>query len=271
MNHRLLSKEQKRRNRRERSRRNYNQKAARRREAAFLELRDPVLLTSPFVSAFTCTELANQPRVATVRALVRRLNRIDTTLPDPEQTAGAGRNIPRPHRKLWPRNRGSIPQLSAQFPNADQFLGTEKALQHARDLLSTHDPAQILYFLTTPNAIGLAPSGCAELASQVGLIFDAAVIQKVEEAHEFRKRLNVAHATYRAMVAAGELEGAPGDWAFFDNAALHVTLLGLKLPHLLRRDRFLVRLSYRDGRIVCLDLHSSSYGCLCRHPVDSVN
>jgi hypothetical protein len=122
--------------------------------------------------------------------------------------------------------------------------------------------------LTTPNAIGLPPSGCAELASQVGLTFEAAVIQKVEEAHEFRKRLDVAHATYRAMVAAGELEGAPGDWAFFDSAALHATLVGLHLPHVLRRERFLVRLSYGEGRLVCFDLHSLGYRPLCRHPVD---
>jgi hypothetical protein len=73
MNHRFPTEEQKRRNRRERLRRNRCQKASRRREAALLRLHEPVLLTSPFVSALTCTELLNQPRVAAVRGLVRRL------------------------------------------------------------------------------------------------------------------------------------------------------------------------------------------------------
>jgi hypothetical protein len=197
----------------------------------------------------------------------------DTTLPDSEESAGTGQNIRRPRRTLWRRNRGIVPELVCQpVINNQEFLGTENALERARDLLASHDCAQILDFLATPNAIGLAPSGCAELASQVGLTFDAAVIQKVEEAHEFRKKLNVAHATYRAMTAAGQLKIAKGTWAFFDSAALHATLAGLHLPHVLRRNHFLVRMGYRDGRIVCLDLHAAaSYFPLCRHPVGSVN
>jgi hypothetical protein len=270
MNYRLLTQEQKRCNRRERFRRNRCQKASRRREAALLQLRDPVLLRSPFVSALTCTELLNQPRVAAVRGLVRRLNRIDTTLPDLEQTAGAGQNIPRPRRTLWMRNRGIVPELVRQpVINIQEFLGAEKALQHARDLLSTHDPAQILDLLTTPNAIGLAPSGCAELAWQVGLTFDAAVIQKVQEVREFNTRLVAAQTMYLAMTAASQLKTAKGTWAFFDSAALHATLAGLHLPHVLQRCAFLVRLRYRNGLLVCLDLHGLSYFPLCRHPIGS--
>ncbi len=249
MNHRLLSREQRRRYRQLRFRRNDDQKASRRREALLLQLRDPVLFTTPFLTDSTAFALVNDSRLAVVRNVIRHLNRL-ANLPDSAQPAGVGRRIPRPSRTLWMRNRGIVPELVRQpVINIQEFLGAEKALQHARDLLLTHDPAQILYFLTTPNAIGLAPSGCAELASQVGLTFDAAVIQKVEEAHEFRKRLDVAHATYRGMTAAGQLKIAKGDWAFFNNAALHAT-------------------RYRDKRIICLDLHSSSYRPLCRHPVD---
>jgi hypothetical protein len=200
MNYRLMTQEEKRRNRRERFRRNRCQKASRKWEAALLQLRDPVLLTSPFVSALTCTELLNQPRVAPVRGLVRRLNRIDTTLPDPEQMAGAGQNIPRPRRKLWRCNRGIVPKPVRQpVINIQEFLGAEQALQHARDLLLTHDPAQILYFLTTPDAIGLAPSQCAEMASQARLIFSSGVIREVEQAPAFDKKLAAARATYRAI------------------------------------------------------------------------
>jgi len=267
MNYRLLSGEQKHRNRRLRFRRNDDQKASRRREDVLLGLRDPVLLRAPFLTDSTAFALVTDSRLGVVRNVIRNLNRL-AALPNSAQPAGVGRCIPRPCRKLWPRNRGSVPKLAAQFPNADQFLGTEKALQHASDLLSTHDPAQILYFLTMPNAIGLAPSGCAELASQAGLIFSSGVIRKVEQALAFDKKLAVARAAYLAMATAGELTPAKGDWAFFDSAALHATLVGLHLPHVLRRDAFLVRLRYRDKRIICLDVHSLSYRPLCRHPVD---
>ncbi len=267
MNYRLLSQHDKRRNRRLRFRRNYNQKAFRRREDVLLGLRDPVLLKAPFLTDSTAFALVTDSRLGVVRNVIRNLNRL-AALPNSAQPAGVGRSIPRPRRKLWRRNRVSLPQLAAQFPNVDQFLGTEKALQHARDLLSTYDPAQILYFLTTPTAIGLAPSGCAELASQAGLIFSSSVIREVEQALAFNKKLAVARATYLAMATTGELTLAKGDWAFFDNTALHATLVGLHLPHVLRRDQFLVRIKNRDGRIVCFDLHSLGYRPLCRHPVD---
>ncbi len=266
MNNRLLSQEQKRRNRRERFRRNRCQKASRRREAALVELRDPVLLSGPFVSALDCTKLLTAPHLTVVRGLVRRLNRLAGTLPDSAQPAGIGRCVPRPRRTLWRQNRGTVPKLAAEPTNVDQFLGIEKVLERARDMLATDGSAKILYFLT--NAIGLNPSQCAALVSQAGLTFDSTVIREVEHAHQFRKRLAVAQETYRAMVAAGELKIAKGIWGFFDSGALYAILPAIHLPHVLRRASFLVRLKYRAGRIVCLDIHGMSYRGLCRHPVD---
>jgi hypothetical protein len=142
-------------------------------------------------------------------------------------------------------------------------------LEIASDLAGQRvDHAQILQFLASPDTTGLAPKVCAELAAKVGLKFTAAEIESVEHATRFANNFASARSLYRAMVAASELKAAKGDWAFFDSAGLHATLVGLHLPHVLRRNRFLVRLSYRDGRIVCLDLHATTYRPLCRHPVD---
>jgi hypothetical protein len=50
------------------------------------------------------------------------------------------------------RNRGIVPEPVRQpVINNQEFLGVEKALERARDLLSTHNQVQILDFLTTPN------------------------------------------------------------------------------------------------------------------------
>src|SRR6266581_7638517 len=122
MNFRLMTRVEKRRNRRLRFRRNYNQKAFRRREDVLLGLRDPVLLRAPFLTDSTAFALVTASRLGVVRNVIRNLNRL-ATLPNSEQPAGVGRCIPRPRRKLWPRNRGSVRQLAAQFPNADRFLG----------------------------------------------------------------------------------------------------------------------------------------------------
>src|SRR6266581_6796552 len=162
MNFRLMTRVEKRRNRRLRFRRNYNQKAFRRREDVLLGLRDPVLLRAPFLTDSTAFALVTASRLGVVRNVIRNLNRL-ATLPNSAQPAGVGRCIPRPRRKLWPRNRGIVPQLVRQpMINNQEFLGVEQALQRARDLLATHGYVQSLYFLTAPTVIGISPSGCAQ-------------------------------------------------------------------------------------------------------------
>src|SRR5205823_4461085 len=98
-----------------RFRRNYNQKAFRRREGVLLGLRDPVLLKTPFLTNSTAFALVTDSRLGVVRNVIRNLNRL-ATLPNSAQPAGVGRSIPRPRRTLWMRNRGIVPQLVRQPP-----------------------------------------------------------------------------------------------------------------------------------------------------------
>ncbi len=273
MNWRLVSDQQKAFNKHERWRRDAKSRAQKRRDAALQRLRDPFRpMCRGVISAQDAFDLIYGD-VKGINRVVGRLNRSGGLEPaNGAESAGgdiAIREIPQPSRTLRRANRGSVSPLITKptitYP-AD-FVGLERALEIASDLARQRvDRAQILQFLASPDTTGLAPKVCVELAAKVGLKFTAAEIESVE--HAVTNNFISARRLYRAMVAAGELGGANGEWGFFENAALHAALPGLRLPHVLRRDQFLVRIKYRNDQIVCLDLHSSSYRPLCRHPVD---
>jgi hypothetical protein len=269
MYHGRLSETEKRQNRRQRICRNRQRKKEKARENVLLGLRHPSLIQYALDPGASCRYMLGQPSLKGARALVNQLNRLDHAHNLRRADWRTGPKIPRPIRVLWQQNRGLVPAIvTAPQIGVTDFLGAEPAVRVAQELVRSHAPALVLLFLCKPEAIGLEPKRSALVAQQFGLNFAPRDIQLAESTINFDNRLHKGRATYRAMVSAGELKGANGDWTFFDDTALHATLPGLRVPHVLRRRAFLVRLIYRDGRIVCLDLHSLGYRPLCRHPVD---
>jgi hypothetical protein len=181
--------------------------------------------------------------------------------------------IPRPHRVLRRANRGQIPPpLPGQPIHAKDFLGFDNALRLAGDQAKQNaHRLRILEFLGRPEATGLPLDHCASVLMKAGVVaqdFTDAEIRIVEAQAMFERRMAEGRALYQAMVSAKEIPAAHGTWAFFAGSALRQLLLGIRLPHVLRRDRFLLNLIYNQGgALACIDLHSIRYRGLCRHPV----
>ena len=271
MYHARLTETQKRQNRRERIRRNRQRKKEKARENVLLGLRSPSLIQYALEPGAACRYMLGRPSLKDARALVNQLNRLDHA-PNLRRAGWRnGKTIPRPTRVLWPQNRGLVPvMVTAPQIGLTDFLGAEPAVRVAQGLVRSHAPALVLLFLCRPEAIGLEPKRSALVAQQFGLNFAPRHIQLAESTINFDNRLHKGCANYDALVNAGEIKRAAGNWSFFQDAELCLLLTGIKIPHILRRHEFLVRIFRTEsGKLRCLDLHALSYFPLCRHPVGS--
>jgi hypothetical protein len=269
MYHGRLTETEKRQNRRQRIRRNRQRKKQKARENVLLSLRSLSLIQYTLAPSAACRYLLAQPSLTEARALVNQLNGLDHAPNLRGADWRSGETIPRPTRVLWRQNRGLVPVMAAARQiGVTNFLGAEPAVRVAQELVRSHPPALVLLFLCKPEAIGLEPKRSALVAQQFGLNFVPRDIQLAESTIKFDNRLHKGRANYNALINAREIKRVTGDWSFFQDSDLCLLLPGIKIPHVLRRREFLVRI-FRTaiGKLHCLDLHGLSYFPLCRHPI----
>lgn len=263
-------------NRRQRQRRKDQQKAEKRRKLALLAVADAsVVASEAVVSDDAVLDLLWGKSVKVLRRAVRKVNRrllgaemINRSLAQ----HGEGLPVATPRRVLCERNRGLSPRLVGAPAEAKTLIALEAALAATRRMVADYQhPVRVLQFMRQAATCELSLEDCAALLHRFGVLcspIDEPDLEAVRRAEVFAAKLSDACALYIAMVCEREVAKRRGEWAYFAWSDLAVTLPGLRLPHVLRRSEFLVRVA-RDaaGEAEYLDLYSTEYLPLCRHPL----
>ena len=282
MNCRLLTPEEKRKNKLGRLQRN---KLARRRKrrARVLEsvpsFLQSIVLASGELSSEEGAEF-HHAHLARVKTLLRKIQRRSGFLSfdSPELPAVAESEkleVTRPERRMQKSRRGLLPCWFSAPPLPRPAKGCSH--YEALEILMNDRPLRsycryrVLEFVQKLLGIELQWAALVVETRLDGGPYKKQEIASFERTVMFRHLFETGRQTYAVVVEQDGLAMARGDWAFFEHAELLDLLPGLHMPQRLCRREYLVNLHTTEGdNPVCLDLHSIDYTPLVRCDVRPV-
>lgn len=175
--------------------------------------------------------------------------------------------IPRPTRLLRAKCRSNICPWIVSEKESEELLPVGAALEKA----SAYHRAGVPMYTVLDRFHSMTDMAWHEAA---GLLYrplgnwkaDIDIIDAMAMAREFWRGVEIAKIVYRTAVSIGQCEPAVGEWGHFEADEAGAVMPGLRLPRELKRDRLLVRLIRKSGKLIAVDFHSITYRPLAQHP-----